>query len=227
MISSKKAAKQLNNGGYVKVSGLLEPGLLDFLYSYVYYSAAKGSYLKTYASALYNEHEHGSYKDQQVPGSYSKYGDMVFDTLLASWTDNLGDLICKKLVPTYSYHRLYRSGDVLEKHKDRPACEISVSLPLGYEAPKLWPIFIEGSAIYLDVGDILIYKGCEVEHWREPFNGDHQAQLFLHYNDQKGPYKMKNHYDSRPLLGLSNIHKNKSYKKQFMKKKRRKNNVKI
>jgi len=49
-------------------------------------------------------------------------------------------------------------------------------------------------------GDMLIYRGDEVEHWREPLMGNNHAQAFLHYNEKEGKYNIP--YDGRPLLGM-------------------------
>ena len=57
--------------------------------------------------------------------------------------------------------------------------------------------------INLKVGDMLVYSGCDLEHWREPFKGDNCAQVFLHYNNIDGPFGTKNKFDHRPLLGIS------------------------
>ena len=37
---------------------------------------------------------------------------------------------------------LYKQGDELKRHKDRPSCEISTTLNLGGDP---WPIFIDGT----------------------------------------------------------------------------------
>ena len=49
---------------------------------------------------------------------------------------------------------------------------------------------------------MLIYSGCELEHWREPFQGNLCGQVFLHYNHANGPYAKTNLYDKRPMLGI-------------------------
>ena len=54
----------------------------------------------------------------------------------------------------------------------------------------------------LKVGDMLIYSGCELEHWREPFQGNICSQVFLHYNHANGPFAKTNLLDGRPLLGV-------------------------
>jgi hypothetical protein len=87
----------------------------------------------------------------------------------------------------------------LDKHKDREACEISVTVMIGSDKTK-WPIFMDGTEINLEVGDAAIYLGCEVEHWREEFKGDWHAQTFLHYVNKNG--KNKEHVlDKRRFLG--------------------------
>lgn len=91
------------------------------------------------------------------------------------------------LLPTYAYWRMYTYGSYLKKHKDRPSCEISVTLHLGGD--KKWPIFVEGKSFLLKPGDAIIYRGCEQEHWREKFYGDWYSQLFIHYVNANGPNK--------------------------------------
>ena len=59
-----------------------------------------------------------------------------------------------------------------------------------------------GTKVLLEVGDMLVYSGCELEHWREPFDGDICGQVFLHYNHVNGPFANKNKFDGRPKLGL-------------------------
>ena len=118
-----------------------------------------------------------------------------------------------KLQPAYSYARIYKNGDVLHRHKDRYSCEISTTLNLGGDP---WPIFLEpsgkvkqsGVEVDLKPGDMLIYRGIELEHWREPFTGDNCGQVFLHYNnvDTQG---LDNKFDSRPHLGLPSEFKTK------------------
>ena len=103
------------------------------------------------------------------------------------------------VVPTYSYTRAYKKGDILKKHKDRPSCEISTTLHLGGNP---WSIYVEGIKIDLNVGDMLIYSGCELEHWREPFKGNVCVQTFLHYNNANGQYAYTNKFDKRPMLGI-------------------------
>jgi len=162
----------------------------------------------------------GTRNDTQVPGCYTRYADWVMETLLQYMRPIMKAKTGMDLVPTYSYTRLYEKGNILRRHKDRPSCEISTTLHLGGDE---WPIFLDpsgadfvinefkqtiksgapkGVRVDLKVGDMLIYSGCELEHWREPFEGTVCSQVFLHYNHANGPFAETNLYDKRPLLGI-------------------------
>tara|TARA_R110000868_G_scaffold65043_2_gene195102 strand:+ start:235 stop:864 length:630 start_codon:yes stop_codon:yes gene_type:complete len=153
------------------------------------------------------ENMFGSWSDDQVPGTYSHYADMVMETLLLKLNDLMNKKTKMNLYPTYSYARIYKKGDELKRHKDRFSCEISTTMNLGGDA---WPIYLEpsgqvnkkGKKIILNPGDMLIYRGMELEHWREPFEGIDCAQVFLHYNNSKTDGSDKNIYDNRKTLGL-------------------------
>ena len=137
--------------------------------------------------------EWGFYSDPQALNSYSHYADIAMETLMLKCQPIIEKSIGLNLVPTYSYARIYKRGDTLIKHKDRPSCEISSTMFLGGDE---WNIYMEGKPFRLKVGDILIYKGCELEHWRNKFKGNHCCQVFLHYNSSN-----KNKYDGRESLG--------------------------
>ena len=154
-------------------------------------------------------------KDSQCPLSESIYGDPIFDKLLEDLKPKIEAATGLKLNPTYSYARKYAPGDELKPHIDRAACEISATLTLGYDG-KVWPIHVsrddtmekDVGAIDLDVGSIVIYRGMEINHWREPYKeGNWQCQVFLHYVDAEGPHKDLK-YDQRPVLGASPDTKN-------------------
>ena len=169
---------------------------------------------------IYDNGMFGTWGDKQVPNTYSHYADMVMETLLVKMLPVMKKETGLNLVPTYSYARAYKKGDILKRHKDRPSCEISTTVNLGGDP---WPIFIDGTGsnnvidehknihkpnapkgtkVLLEVGDMLVYSGCELEHWREPFEGDICGQVFLHYNHVNGPFAKKNIFDGRPKLGV-------------------------
>ena len=151
--------------------------------------------------------EWGTWNDEQVPGTYSHYGDIAMETLLMGLRKKMEKETGFKLQEAYSYARIYKQGDILHRHKDRYSCEVSTTLNLGGDP---WPIYLEpsgekgmaGIKVDLKPGDMLIYMGCELEHWRDPFAGKDCGQVFLHYNDRTKKTAKENLYDRRPFLGL-------------------------
>ena len=158
----------------------------------------------------------GVWTDKQIPNTYSHYADIVMETLLEKIKPVMEENTGLKVLPTYTYARIYKKGDILKRHKDRPSCEISTTINLGGDS---WPIYLEpsgekgkeGIKVNLNPGDMLIYRGCELEHWREAFEGDNCGQVFLHYNEANSPEGQKNIYDGRPFIGLPQQYK-KNYK---------------
>ena len=158
-------------------------------------------------------------KDEQIPNTYSQYSNMAMETLLLKCQPGMEKATGLKLYPAYTYARIYKKGDELKRHKDRFSCEISTTMNLGGDD---WPIYLspnenvgapdgknitaaskaKGVRVDLKPGDMLVYRGMELEHWREEFQGDNCAQVFLHYNDQKSKNADQNVNDRRPHLGL-------------------------
>lgn len=126
-------------------------------------------------------------KDHQSPLSEAVYGAPVFERVLEQLLPDIESATGKKLLPTYAYARLYKNGEVLAPHIDRPACEISATINLGFQGEN-WSIFVSGTEFNLDIGDAVVYRGMDCEHYREEFKGEWQAQLFLHYVDAYGKY---------------------------------------
>jgi len=113
------------------------------------------------------------------------YGDPLMESLMVNKLKFMEKETGLELLPTYAFWRMYTMFADLKKHTDRPACEISVTVMIGSDGTS-WPIYMDGKEIDLKPGDAAIYLGCEVEHWREEFNGDWHAQTFLHYVDKNG-----------------------------------------
>ena len=81
-------------------------------------------------------------KDPQCPLSDSIYGDPIFDNLAASLAPALSKQLGVEVLPTYTYCRIYRPGEILVRHRDRPSCEISGTMTLGFDdSSGIWPIF--------------------------------------------------------------------------------------
>ena len=202
---------------YVFVKKALSKELATFLYNYflikqkVYDVACKKKYISPFEKIL------GYYEkaEDQVPGSYANYADIAGDTLLLRMQDVVEQKTNLKLYPNYSYQRTYKTGDDLKKHIDRFSCEISTTVFLGGDE---WPIYMnltgdknnKGKKFNLKPGDMIIYRGNILEHWREPLQGNQCVQLFLHYTDVKTKGAKENIYDSKPCIGLPNWFKNKT-----------------
>ena len=145
--------------------------------------------------------------DQQVPNTYCTYADIAMETLLLKCQPQMEKATGLKLYPAYTYARIYKKGDELKRHKDRFSCEISTTMNLAGDD---WPIYLEpsgetgkkGVKVDLKPGDMLVYSGCELEHWREKFKGKECVQVFLHYNNRKTQGSKDNMFDKRPHLGL-------------------------
>ena len=190
-------------GNYKVVKQAVNYELANFLYNYFLLKREAVEHMYN-TNMTYDNGMLGTWGDTQIPNTYSIYGDPAFDTLLMKMLPVMKKETGLDIVPTYSYARMYKKGDELKKHKDRPSCEISTTLNLGGDP---WPIFLENNKVVLEIGDMLIYEGCKLEHWREPFEGDNCGQVFLHYNNANGQFKNMNVFDGREKLGLPAWHK--------------------
>jgi hypothetical protein len=171
----------------------------------VYDTCRQARYISPYETLLgYYEGE-----NEQIPNTYSCYSDIAMETLLLKCQPVMEKTTGLKLYPAYTYARIYKKGDELKRHKDRFSCEISTTMNLGGDD---WPIYLEpsgkeglkGIKVNLKPGDMLVYSGCDLEHWREPFEGEECVQVFLHYNNSKTPGADQNIFDTRPHIGLPN-----------------------
>lgn len=133
-----------------------------------------------------------SYGDEQIPNAKAILDhEYMFETLQERLWPVIETAVGEELIPTYSYARLYSNGDVLEKHSDRPACEISITLQLGRSHHYAWPIYMGGMRYDMGEGDAVIYRGCDIEHWRDRCDGPegyYSGQVFLHYVKKNGAH---------------------------------------
>jgi hypothetical protein len=149
--------------------------------------------------------------DPQVKNSFSYYATVGFDTLLEYIRPKVAEVTGKRLLPAYSYARIYYNGAEMAPHTDRPACQYSATMTIKIDKTP-WDIWIKGvdgaeNPVSLFVGDMLVYRGDILKHWRNPYQEDYQIQVFLHYVDADGPYANQ-HMDTRPLLGLPKEYRN-------------------
>jgi hypothetical protein len=204
---------------FTVIEKAIDPKIANFVYNYflIKRQVARTMFDTKYISPFTTEF--GVWNDKQVPETYSHYADIAMETLLLAVQPIMEKQTGLKLIPTYSYARIYKKGDILHRHKDRFSCEISTTLNLGGDA---WPIYIEkdpkkgetiegkgyisdntkGIKVDLKPGDMLVYRGNLLEHWREEFKGNDCGQVFLHYNNASTKGAKENIFDKRKHLGL-------------------------
>lgn len=185
----QRNAKYFTKNKYVIVRRMIEPEVAELAHQY----------------ALILRNAGGFYDgDPQVPGTPNRYNDSLMETLLGQLVPKIEAATGLDLHPTYSYLRIYKPGDTLKRHTDRPSCEISMTIPLGFDGDECWPIQADNGdhSVVADLqpGDAMVYRGCDVAHWRDEFTGKHQVQVFLHYVDKNGPHADRK-FDTRPSLG--------------------------
>lgn len=194
---------------YVVIKNHISPETAILCYEYAKTKVRAIDFKMMNDRESWNSDWDGKFGDGQIEFDYNCYGDHLMDTLLATSHESMQKYTGLNLTPTYSYWRFYEKGSELKKHTDRDSCEISSTLCLGYDVSNLeksynWPMYVEVKGqdipLFLEPGDMIVYRGTIVKHWREPFLGLNHAQVFLHYNNVNGPYNIK--YDGRPMLGL-------------------------
>jgi hypothetical protein len=206
---------------YTVIRQAISKDLANFIANYfrmqkqVYDTCRQARYFSPFENIL------GQYetKNEQIPNTYSHYGNIAMETLMLKCQPKMEKVTGLKLYPAYTYARIYKKGDELKRHKDRFSCEISTTMNLGGDD---WPIYLEpnpkkggvkpgvgyvsdntkGVKVDLKQGDMLVYRGVELEHWREKFKGKECVQVFLHYNNRKTPGAKNNMFDGRQHLGL-------------------------
>ena len=167
--------KQLQENNYVLIDNFISPEQ-----AYQLYNSFK-------QDALAGKFNHG---DDQCPNSFYIHNYRWFVELLINKCFSLSEFMEETVLPTYSYARYYRNGETLEKHTDRPACEVSITIHLGSDGVP-WPIYFtkpnkEVVSVELKPGQAAIYLGMESEHWRDVYQGDDYVQVFLHYVKARG-----------------------------------------
>lgn len=127
--------------------------------------------------------------------------------LLWGLTPTVSTLLGFDLLPSYSYFRIYREGDICRIHCDRYACEVSLSLTLDYSDGVVWPLEVARvavppsglveddfgalayDAVEMQPGDGVLYQGVERRHGRiTPNPNGWSAHLFCHWVRRDGPH---------------------------------------
>ena len=191
--------KTFQEQGYVLVKNFIPKDTAKYLYEYLKFS------ILAHQLSGNNQAVKG---DDQVIGSFTRgHGDLALDSLMKMMKPKMEEVTCLKLFPTYTYSRIYRKGNYLAHHKDRPSCEISITLKLSASDDRYnWPIWMKDTEYTLDDGDGVVYRGCDLDHWRETCEAPDNwkmGQVFMHYVDQNGPhtdYKYDKRYAKAKLF---------------------------
>lgn len=206
------SVKFFQENNYVIINNFLSEQQCNTYYNYTKLLANRNAIKYELEPDKYDKYWDGDWNDPQAIGSYSQYGDPLMDTLLVQSLETMKSITGLDLIATYAYFRLYTEGDTLDKHIDRPSCEISTTLCLGENSTNLnydytWPIYMQRQGgdfepVRADLrpGDMIVYRGQELVHWRDELKGLNQSQVFLHYNDKNGEHNIQ--MDGRPMFGL-------------------------
>ena len=176
---------------YIVIKQAISRDLAAFVANYfsvkklVYDTCLKDRYISPYETLL------GTYKDNQIPHTYCCYADIAMETLMLKCQPIMEKTTGLKLTPAYTYARIYKKGDILARHKDRFSCEISTTMNLGGDP---WAIYLEpsgktgraGIKVDLNPGDMLLYAGGKVEHWRDHVLQNHpqlENIMFLYHSN--------------------------------------------
>jgi len=192
---------------YAIIKKAISKEMANFIYKYFLLKRDVAKFYFENKTISPYERRWGYWFDAQIPQTYSHYSDIVMETLMLECLGIMEKTTGLKLYPSYTYARIYKKGDELKRHKDRFSCEISTTMNLGGDK---WDLYLEpsgqegkkGIKVNLEPGDMLVYSGCELEHWREKFKGKSCGQVFLHYNNKKTKGSGQNLFDKRPHLGL-------------------------
>lgn len=191
-------AAQFSERGYAVVRNFISEADASVISRYMEY-ALKG--------ALYIKRGDGTGPDDS--SEYARYADPLMEVMLVSSREAVEAVVGKELLPTYSYSRVYVEGDELKRHADRPSCEYSVTINVACDGEP-WPIWmqdgdIEPTKVILSPGDAVIYKGCDVHHWRNKMTHARvNVQFMLHYVDKHGPFA-EHQWDKRLGAGHPSV----------------------
>lgn len=144
------------------------------------------------------------------PESFCLYAYPPFETLLEHLKPKMEEIVGFPLLSTYTYARVYYENSRMDRHIDRPSCEYSATMTFTIDEDHgPWPIGIQDfngdeKEVFLYPGDMMIYQGTIMEHWRDDYHGKKQIQAFMHYVDANGEHR-EHIYDKRPMLGYPHL----------------------
>ena len=188
--------ESFDSNGYIKVEELIDLNTIKTVSQYFENKINRG------------EWSSNDCQNNKDSSKFGYYADPLIEVLLLSAKEKIENKTGLELDPTYSYSRVYQGGEQLLPHTDRESCEISVTINVACTGEP-WPIWMQYEdndpvKCILNPGDAVIYKGCEVTHWRRRLPmGELNVQFMLHYVNKAGANKQYK-YDQRAKIGASN-----------------------
>lgn len=174
--------KDFEKNGFVKIKGVLSPEIIELYKSFIDITKLKAE--------TFREPESGQY----LTGDIERVDHNIFDDSILLYCKHIIEKIwgIEDMVPSYAYSREYYKGSELLIHRDRDACQYSITLTMakrGQGNTFLW--FSDRSdksdpiPVDLEEGDAIIFNGGGNYggkwHWRDPLEVDSLVQLFVHY----------------------------------------------
>jgi hypothetical protein len=169
------AGAQFRKHGYAAVGRLIHPFHISALRRYYRHQLRTGKL---------------RLGDSQSPQRYIAYNDPVARFFHQQLTSTIAAFAGEPVKPSYVYLAAYQPGAILARHVDREQCEFSITLCLDYSpepgAATPWPIHLQKNdgivTVFQAIGDALLYRGCQLPHWRNPLpHGHTSASIFFHY----------------------------------------------
>ncbi|MDG2472641.1 MAG: hypothetical protein P8M71_05945 [Pseudomonadales bacterium] len=147
--------------------------------------------LQRHMRELVSHQYFGPLNDGQVERRMGIHNESVTAALHLRLTKLVSLITGEDLKPSYAYLGCYLDGAELKPHIDRPQCQFNLSIVFDMsdeqdQTPEPWPIFLKknnkATAVNLTIGSGLLYRGTELEHWREPLPKGQQAIVcFYHF----------------------------------------------
>jgi len=127
--------------------------------------------------------------DAQVSNRYGQHNEVMARYFHHQFTAFLDRIAGEPIKPSYTYVSAYRAGAMLRAHVDRKQCEFTLSLVIDGEDAECsspWPLWLNASqgkvALTQRTGDGVLFRGCELPHWREPSATPRDSTILLfHY----------------------------------------------
>jgi len=191
--------KVIDNKDYIIIKQAFSQEMCEFFADYANLKARIKPNRWKYSDPLKNIHR--------------EYGDALMETCLSHLTPRVEQAVGFELWPTLSFYYVYRNGDSLAAHTDRSSCQIVAGLCIGADMAYkknqgTWPLWFNfkgrKKSVAVDYGDLVIFRGHEIEHWRESFTGVWFVSAIFGFVEKNGPYAFQK-YDQRKMLGKPHV----------------------